>query len=68
VALRDGRVRLRVLVDRSSVEVFAGGGEATITDQVFPRASSDGVRLFSEGGTATVERLRIRPMRSAWRR
>jgi fructan beta-fructosidase len=67
LALRDGRVRLRVLVDRSSVEVFAGGGRVTITDQVFPRASSDGVQLFSEGGAAGVDRLRVRPMRSAWR-
>jgi fructan beta-fructosidase len=47
--------------------VFAGGGRVTITDQVFPRASSDGVQLFSEGGAAGVDRLRVRPMRSAWR-
>ena len=37
VALRDGRLNLRILVDRSLVEVFAQDGERTIADQVYPR-------------------------------
>ncbi|MFP1625872.1 GH32 C-terminal domain-containing protein [Streptomyces sp. 5K101] len=59
---RDGKVRLRILVDWSSVEVFGGRGEAVITDQIFPDAAGDGVELFAEGGsvrldTATVHHL-----------
>jgi levanase len=63
---RDGEIRLRVLVDWSSVEVFADRGQVTITDQVFPRASSDGVQVFARGGSVEVESLTVRPLRSAW--
>jgi fructan beta-fructosidase len=65
---RDGKIRLRILVDWSSVEVFAGGGRVTITDQVFPDATSDGVQVFAEGGSVEVEKLDIRRLRSAWTR
>ena len=63
---RRGRLRLTVLVDRSSVEVFAGDGRIAITDQIFPRATSDGVQVFAEGGSVKVESLAIRRLRSAW--
>ena len=63
---RGGKVRLRILVDWSSVEVFAGRGHVTVTDQVFPRATSDGVQVFAKGGSVKVESLEIRPLRSSW--
>ena len=67
LAARNGRVRLRILVDWSSVEVFAERGERVITDQIFPAANSDGLQLFAEGGHAALERLRVWRMRSIWR-
>ena len=67
LAPRNGRVRLRILVDWSSVEVFAERGERVITDQIFPAANSDGLQLFAEGGHAALERLRVWRMRSIWR-
>ena len=54
LAMEGGRVRLHVLVDRSSVEVFAGGGGAVITDRIFPDPSSRGVALWAEGGSASL--------------
>ncbi|MET8505638.1 GH32 C-terminal domain-containing protein [Streptomyces sp. NPDC004787] len=60
----DGRIELRVLVDWSSVEVFGGAGEAVITDQIFPGPSSDGLRLFAEGGTARLDAATVRQVRS----
>ena len=65
---RHGDIKLRILVDWSSVEVFADRGQVTITDQVFPRPSSEQVQLFADGGSAEVESLEIRPLRSAWSR
>ncbi|WP_176582799.1 glycoside hydrolase family 32 protein [Actinomyces qiguomingii] len=56
----DGRVRLRVLVDASSVEVFAAEGAVTITDVVYPEPGAAGVSLFADGGEATATQLRIR--------
>lgn len=66
IALRDGAIRLRILVDRSSVTVFAGDGELTLTSQVFPRAGSDGVALFAEGGAAALRALQLWPLASIW--
>ncbi|WP_019537290.1 glycoside hydrolase family 32 protein [Paenibacillus ginsengihumi] len=41
-------VRLHIWVDRSSVEVFAGEGEAVITDLIFPDAGSTGMGLIAD--------------------
>ncbi|MES2150940.1 MAG: glycoside hydrolase family 32 protein [Pseudomonadota bacterium] len=65
-ALRDGALRLRILVDRASVTVFAGAGETVLTCQVFPGAGSDGIALFAEGGQASVRALKIWALTSIW--
>ncbi len=63
--LANGRLRLRVYVDRASVEVFAQDGLATLTHQVFPTAGAQSISLFSEGGTARVESLTVTPLNKA---
>jgi hypothetical protein len=45
--------------------VFADEGQTVITDQVFPSADSDGVELFAEGGSATLDSLKVRHLRSS---
>ncbi|OKP85432.1 glycoside hydrolase [Paenibacillus helianthi] len=39
---------LRIFVDRTSVEVFSNGGQAVITDLIFPKPESAGVAAFAE--------------------
>lgn len=56
----DGRVTVRVLVDRCSVEVFGGVGEVTLSGQVFPAGDSDRVSVY--GRNARVERLTAWPL------
>lgn len=63
--LSNGRLRLRVYVDRASVEVFAQDGLKTMTDQVFPTAGANSIAVFSEGGTARLESLKVTPMNAA---
>ena len=46
----DGRISLRIVLDRSSVEVFADEGRVVVTDLVFPAPGATGVALISEGG------------------
>ncbi|MGW5659516.1 GH32 C-terminal domain-containing protein [Streptomyces sp. NPDC003758] len=61
LALDGGPLRLHVLVDASSVEVYAEnarGEQVVLTDQVFPDPSSTGVDVFAENGTATFTRMR----------
>ena len=64
---KNGKVKLRVLVDWSSVEIFGGSGEAVITDQIFPDPSSTGVEVFAEGGTATLDHMQAWQLKSIWR-
>jgi beta-fructofuranosidase len=63
----DGRLRLRVLVDRSSVEVFANDGATAMTARIYPRyEESTGVQLVAEGGSIRVASADAWRMRSAW--
>jgi len=54
LALDRGRLRLVVLVDRSSVEVFANGGRTVITERIFPGPASQGVEAWADDGTASL--------------
>ncbi len=65
VALEQGRLHLHVFVDAASVEVFAGEGQAVLTEQVFPDPSSDGIELYAVGGRAHLENLRLWSLKSA---
>lgn len=63
-----GRIRLHLLVDRSSVELFGNHGETVITDLVFPAGTSDQVELFAEGGACRMASCQIFRLRSIWPR
>lgn len=56
---KNGKVKLRILVDWSSVEVFGGSGEAVITDQIFPDPASQGVQIFAENGSVKLDQARV---------
>ncbi|TYP71082.1 glycoside hydrolase family 32 protein [Paenibacillus methanolicus] len=47
--LVEGKLGLRIFVDKSSVEVFVGDGEIVMTGRIYPGAASTGLRLFSTG-------------------
>jgi sucrose-6-phosphate hydrolase SacC (GH32 family) len=62
---KDGQLKLRLLLDWSSVEVFGGQGESTITAQIFPLDPNVNVVLFSEGDVDNVK-LNVRSVKSVW--
>ncbi|WP_060904483.1 GH32 C-terminal domain-containing protein [Streptomyces scabiei] len=62
---KNGKVKLRILVDWSSVEVFGGSGEAVITDQIFPDPASQGVEVFAENGTVKLDKAVVWHLDSA---
>jgi fructan beta-fructosidase len=65
--LAENRLKLHVLVDESSVEVFANGGVVTMTSQTFVDPAYDGVVLFAEGGDVRGRQIDIYALRSVWR-
>lgn len=65
-ALINGSITLRILVDRSSVEVFTADGLGVISDLVMPdKKESVGVSLFAKGGSANISNLTIFALKSA---
>lgn len=64
--LQGGLLLLRILVDRCSVEVFAGDGEVAITDLVFPPPGARNVQMYSEGGEAGSMKGEVAELPSIW--
>jgi levanase/fructan beta-fructosidase len=62
VNLIGGKVRLRVYVDRSSVEVFAQDGLVTMTDQIFPKTYSREFLLYARNGAGCIDSLTIQDL------
>ncbi|KQY43848.1 glycoside hydrolase family 32 protein [Cellulomonas sp. Root137] len=63
----DGTVRLHLLVDASSVEVFVDDGALTGTMLAFPAGDGQGLSLVSEGGRPRLRSLTYWPLDSIWR-
>lgn len=59
-------LRLRVFVDRGSVEVFIGDGAATLSSITQPADGPRSVQLYCESGTAAVTGLVVHRLRSGW--
>jgi levanase len=53
------RVKLRALVDSSSVELFGGDGTAAITSLVFPDPSATGMSFSTSGGNARLVSVKV---------
>lgn len=65
LALRD-QLSLRILIDVSSIEVFANDGEVVMTDIFFPTEDFTNITLFAGGGTASLARAVWYDLKPAW--
>ncbi|GAA4766892.1 glycoside hydrolase family 32 protein [Microbacterium gilvum] len=59
---RGTTIALRLLVDRTSVELFIGDGQSVQSHRVFPLDGDDGIRLYARGGAAVFRGLTIREL------
>ncbi len=67
-ALEGGRLKLRVLVDRVSLESFAQDGKATISAKFMPKDSAAPLELYAVGGKARLVSASVWELNSAWAR
>jgi fructan beta-fructosidase len=60
------RLRLRVLVDRGSIEIFGNDGRVAISAGATPNPSDGTVELATKGGDLIVSSLSVWKLKSAW--
>jgi fructan beta-fructosidase len=61
------KVRLRLLVDRTSIEVFGNDGRIYMPIGVIPSDDSMALEVFSRGGVSRAASLEVCELKSAWR-
>jgi sucrose-6-phosphate hydrolase SacC (GH32 family) len=66
LAPEHGRIKLHVLVDRTSVEVFGNDGRLSMSSCFLPATENRSLATFSVGGTATIVALKVYRLKSAW--
>lgn len=54
-----GKIRFKILFDKSSLEVFFGNGEKVLTTYIFPDENSDNLMVFANDGTVNIKSLKI---------
>ncbi|MED1737984.1 glycoside hydrolase family 32 protein [Bacillus swezeyi] len=61
------KLALRLFIDRSSIEVFANNGEATMTSRIYPKEGRLGIELFSEIGDVRIEKFIYWTLKDIWK-
>lgn len=67
LSLEEGRVKLRLLVDRTSFEIFGNDGAAYMPIGVIREQENFGLHAFARGGEAMLTSMVAYELRSIWR-
>ena len=60
VRSQNGALKLRILLDKNSIEVFANDGEQTMTAWIYTPQSADGITFAADGkATVTAEQFEL---------
>jgi fructan beta-fructosidase len=62
----DNKIYLEILIDRSSIEVYANNGRAVVSGTFVPEAGGLEYVLYNTGGELMVDKLEITELNSAW--
>jgi fructan beta-fructosidase len=62
----NGTMRLRLLVDRTSIEIFGNDGRIYMPMGMHPADDNKSLSVFSQGGSARVVGLRVYELKSIW--
>ena len=66
IGLREGKLQLRILLDRISMEVFADDGLVYMPLAVVPPADNDMITIAARGGSARADAVEIFQLKSMW--
>lgn len=62
----DGKIRLEILVDRTSIEIFGNDGKLVMTNCFNPEPKAYELVLYNTGGELLIEKLEVYPMISMY--
>ena len=62
----DGRIKLHILVDRTTIEVFANDGRISMASCFLPSPLDTSLAVFAEGGRATAVGMDVWELKSTW--
>jgi len=60
------KIRLQILVDRTSIEVFGNDGRISLSSCFLPNLDNTGLSVYSDGGDVKIDSMDIFELRSAW--
>ena len=60
------RIKLQVLVDRASIEVFGNDGKISMSTAFFPDAGNIDLEIFTRGGSVIIVSLEVNRLESIW--
>jgi fructan beta-fructosidase len=64
--LVDGKIRLRLLVDRASIDVFGNDGRLYMPMGVIVPENNRTLEIYAKGGAARINSLEVYELKSAW--
>ena len=62
----DGRISLRCIVDRTSIEILANGGRVYMPCRLRADDDDKSLALFARGGAARAASIQVRELKSIW--
>ena len=63
---QDGKIRLRIVADVASIEIFANGGRVVMSFSLPIDPKNTSLSMFAAGGEANVDTLTVRQCKSVW--
>ena len=64
----EGKIKLRILVDRTTLEIFGNDGQASLTTFFNADPDRKDLALTAVGGTAKIVHLDVHELKSAWKK
>jgi sucrose-6-phosphate hydrolase SacC (GH32 family) len=62
-----GKIKLRLLVDRTSVDIFGNDGEIYMPMGMIIPAEKTALEVYAKGGTVHIDSLKVYDLKSAWK-
>jgi sucrose-6-phosphate hydrolase SacC (GH32 family) len=62
----DGKVRLHLMIDRTSMDIFGNDGQLYMSAGVIVPENNHSMEAFAKGGAAQINSLEVHELKSIW--